>query len=118
MSEYKDGRGDYYLAAGKREERSAGAAPAEALQALSAAYYAIPAGEPSTDQVIERLPDLYRAVEGVLAAGETISGLLGTVSAARESGYPIHAATRTTCAEHIAEGDDQKTKFAFPSEHA
>ncbi len=39
--------------------------------------------------------------------------LIVTARAAYEQGYPIHVATRTTCAEHIAEGDDQKAEFAF-----
>jgi hypothetical protein len=41
------------------------------------------------------------------------SGLIATARAAKEQGYPIHVATRTTCAEHIAEGDDKKADFAF-----
>jgi hypothetical protein len=36
------------------------------LDALRAAYYAIPAGQPSDTEVVARLPALYAAIEAVL----------------------------------------------------
>ncbi len=41
------------------------------------------------------------------------SGLISVARNANERGYPIHVATRGNCAEHLAEGDDKKTEFAF-----
>jgi hypothetical protein len=40
-------------------------------------------------------------------------GLITVARNAQEQGYPIHIATRTTCAEHLEKGDDKRADFAF-----
>ena len=72
----------------------------EALAALADAYYAIPAGSPTREQVDERLPALYAAIEAVLSDASRIGGLLATVGDAEANDLPIHVATGATCAEH------------------
>jgi hypothetical protein len=84
----------------------------EALRMLSDAYYAIPAGQPTTEQAMERLPDLYSAIQRVLDDSERIAGLLATVDRAERDGLTIHVATRRTCAEHIEAGDDKEPTHA------
>ncbi len=79
----------------------------EALRNLASAYYAIPAGEPSAEQVIEKLLDLYRSIAAVLADTGRIEGLLSVVDTAERDGLTVHVATRDTCAAHIAAGDDK-----------
>jgi hypothetical protein len=74
----------------------------ERLRALHDAYYAIPAGNPTPEQVDERLPALYAAIQGVLDDAVRISGLLATVDAAERQGVTIHVATRATCRDHLA----------------
>jgi hypothetical protein len=74
----------------------------KALNQLHTAYYAIPAGDPSTEMVMEKLPDLYAAIQAVLEESATISGLLATVEDAKGRGVIIHIATEATCAEHLA----------------
>ena len=87
----------------------------EALHNLARAYQAVPAGEPSTERVIEKLPALYAAVDAVLADTSRIEGLLSTVDTAERDGLTVHVATRATCAEHIAAGDDKpSTRPAIP----
>ena len=79
---------------------------------LSDAYFQVPAGTPEHWQLLEAMPRLFRAIEGVL---EAYGGFVGVVDYARENSYPIHVATRTTCAEHIEQGDDQQDDSAFGS---
>ena len=78
----------------------------EHLRALHDAYYAIPAGTPTAEQVLDRLPALYAAIEAVLEDANRIGGLIATVDDAEKQGLTIHVATRPTCAEHIEAGDD------------
>lgn len=51
------------------------------------------------------------------AAGERAlpkySGLIYYARRAEEQGWSLHVATRSTCAEHIAAGDDKATEFPF-----
>jgi len=88
----------------------------EALRALHDAYYAIPTGEPTTEQVMEKLPDLYSAIQRVLDDSERIAGLLATVDRAERHGLTIHVATRRTCAEHIEAGDDKDHRAGRPTD--
>lgn len=76
------------------------------LRALHDAYYAVPAGEPTAEQIMENLPDLYAAIERVLEDAGRISGMLATVDEAERNGLTVHLATRRTCREHIKAGDD------------
>ena len=78
----------------------------ENLRSLHDAYYAIPAGEPTPEQVLDRLPALYAAIDAVLEDANRISGLIAIVDSAEKQGLTIHVATRPTCAEHIEAGDD------------
>jgi hypothetical protein len=41
------------------------------------------------------------------------SGAISVLRHAQEQGFPIHVATRSTCAEHIAEGDDKAESWAL-----
>lgn len=60
--------------------------------------------------VRDRLPAIL-AAERSAEAG--YGGLIAVAETASREGFPLHCATRTTCAEHIAEGDDQKDNWAF-----
>ena len=71
------------------------------LGRLHNAYYAIPAGEPTTEQVMEKLPALYAAVEVVLSAASRIGGLLASVASAEAQHATIHVATEATCEGHL-----------------
>ena len=73
------------------------------LERLHDAYYAIPAGEPTVEQVMEALPALYDAVQGVLDGAARIGGLLAVVDSAERQGTTIHVATRATCRDHLAD---------------
>jgi hypothetical protein len=79
----------------------------KSLHRLAVAYQAIPAGDPSVDQVMEKLPALYSAIDGVLSETSHIGGLLATVERAEAEGLTVHVATRATCQQHIAAGDDR-----------
>ena len=80
----------------------------ESLRNLAAAYQAVPAGEPSTEQVIEKLPALYESIQAVLDDTGRIAGLLSVVDSAESNGTTVHVATGPTCAEHIAAADDKQ----------
>lgn len=69
---------------------------------LAAAYRAIPAGEPTDADVIEKLPALYQAIDAVLADTSRIEGLLNTVEVAQRDGLTVHVATHETCEQYIA----------------
>jgi hypothetical protein len=40
-------------------------------------------------------------------------GVIAVLRHAEEQGFPIHVATRSTCAEHIEEGDDKAESWAL-----
>jgi hypothetical protein len=87
--------------------------PRTPIDELRAAYKCIPAGTPSDDRVLVELPRLYAAIEGVLNEKVQYAGAISVLQHAEEQGFPIHVATRSTCAEHIEEGDDRAESWAL-----
>jgi hypothetical protein len=97
---------------GEREEadaRNTSAPALTVLRSLHEAYYSIPAGEPTTEQVMERLPALYEAVQAVLDQSAKISGLLFVVTDAMSRKVTVHVATEATCSDHLAAAESAQT---------
>lgn len=44
---------------------------------------------------------------------ERVGGLEQVLETAQSEGWPVHVATRSSCADHLEHGDDQKSGFAF-----
>lgn len=140
MSEYKEGRGDYYLAAGKREERSekerlteAGTLRRQVLQLggrldgfghtlieesskpsdPSDIRWDCLCGYAGSPKKIKRHWEMNLAeYEEARSADDPpqFSGLIATAQAAQKNGLTLHLATRATCQEHLAHGDDKRTE--------
>lgn len=70
-------------------------------------------------QFFEALEDDILAIEAeAMAEGEAAAesqylGAIAVLRHAEEQGFPIHIATRSTCAEHIEEGDDTAESWAL-----
>ncbi|MCA1572899.1 MAG: hypothetical protein LC798_21940 [Chloroflexi bacterium] len=80
------------------------------FEELRAAYFKVPAGEPSTERLLDAMPRLLRAVNVIL---DRYGGLYHALDNAQRRGYPIHVATRSTCQEHIEAGDHERDNFGF-----
>jgi hypothetical protein len=55
----------------------------------------------------------YEIEAQAASPGSEYGGCIAVIEQAKEQGWPIHVATRTTCAEHLEKGDDKAGEFAF-----